>query len=278
MSAFSRVIVSALMAAFCFAAPAVVRAQSAAPDADQPSEATWNSIKGDIFKNRPILDGTGLVVLDAPRRAEDAAIVPIGMRVNLPGDDKRTLQSLTLVIDENPAPVAGTFTIGPHAGVTSISTRIRVNSYSYVRAVAELSDGQFYGVKAFVKASGGCSAPASSNADATRSMLGQMKFRTFRPEASTLPEAQLMLRHPQNSGLQMDQLTRLYIPPFFIDTLKIWQGDDLVVAMEGGIAISEDPNLRFNYKPNGAASFRVEAVDTGKHIFKDEWPTAKSML
>jgi sulfur-oxidizing protein SoxY len=278
MSVFSRVIVSALMAALYFAAPAVARAQSAAPDADQPSEATWNSIKGDIFKNRPILDGTGLVVLDAPRRAEDAAIVPIGMRVNLPGDDKRTLHSLTLVIDENPAPVAGTFTIGPHAGVTSISTRVRVNSYSYVRAVAELSDGQLYGVKAFVKASGGCSAPASSNADATRSALGQMKFRTFRPEASTLPEAQLMLRHPQNSGLQMDQLTRLYIPPFFIDTLKIWQGDDLVVAMDGGIAISEDPNLRFNYKPNGAASFRVEAVDTSKHIFKDEWPIAKSML
>ncbi len=64
-----------------------------------------------------------------------------------------------------------------------------------------------------------------------------------------------MMRHPQNSGLQMDQLTRLYIPPFFIDNLKIWQGDDLVVAMEGGIAISEDPNLRFNYKPNGAAKF-----------------------
>ena len=26
------------------------------------------------------------------KRAEDAAIVPIGMRVNLAGDDKRTLQ------------------------------------------------------------------------------------------------------------------------------------------------------------------------------------------
>jgi sulfur-oxidizing protein SoxY len=284
MSVFSRVTVPALLVALYvaaplyFAAPMVARAQSATADADQPSEATWNSIKDDIFKNRPILDGTGLVVLDAPRRAEDAAIVPIGMRVNLQGDDKRTLQSLTLVIDENPAPVAGTFTIGPHAGVTSISTRVRVNSYSYVRVVAELSDGQLYGVKAFVKASGGCSAPASSNADATRSVLGQMKFRTFRAEASTLPEAQLMLRHPQNSGLQMDQVTRLYVPPFFIDTLKIWQGDDLVVAMEGGIAISEDPNLRFNYKPNGAASFRVEAADTSKHIFKDEWPIAKSML
>src|SRR6202051_14000 len=196
MSIFSRVIVPVLVAVLCLAWPPSARAQSATAASEQPSEETWNSIKGDIFKDRPILDGAGLVVLDAPRRAEDAAIVPIGMRVNLAGDDKRTLRSLTLVIDENPAPVAGTFTIGPRSGVTSISTRIRVNSYSYVRLVAELSDGNLYGVKAYVKASGGCSAPASSNSDATRSLLGQMKFRTFRPESDALPEAQIMLRHP----------------------------------------------------------------------------------
>jgi sulfur-oxidizing protein SoxY len=218
------------------------------------------------------------VVLDAPRRAEDAAVVPIGMHVNFSPDDKRTLQSLTLVIDENPAPVAGTFAIGPRSGLTSISVRVRVDSYSYVRLVAELSDGKLYGVKTFVKASGGCSAPAASNADATKSALGQMKFRTFRSETSPMPEAQIMLRHPQNSGLQMDQLTRQYVPPFFIDNLKIWQGNELMVTMDGGIAISEDPNIRFNYKPNGAADFRVEAVDTDKHIFKGEWPIEKSML
>ena len=278
MSIFSRVIVPALIAVVCLAGPSAVRAQSAAAGSEQPSEEVWNSIKGDIFKDRPVLDGAGLVILDAPRRAEDSAVVPIGMRVNFTAGDKRTLQSLTLVIDENPAPVAGTFTIGPHSGVTSISTRVRVNTYSYVRVVAELSDGQLYGVKAYVKASGGCSAPAAANADATKSMLGQMKFRTFHPEAEALPEAQIMLRHPQNSGLQMDQLTRLYVPPFFIENLKIWQGDDLVVAMEGGIAISEDPNIRFNYRPNGAANFRAEAIDTGKDRFKDEWLVEKSML
>jgi sulfur-oxidizing protein SoxY len=278
MSTFSRVIASVLMAAVSVAAPTAVRAQAATASQDQPSEETWNSIKDDIFKGRPILDGSGLVILDAPRRAEDAAVVPIGMGVNFPGDDKRTLQSLTLVIDENPAPVAATFTIGPRSGVTSISTRVRVNSYSYVRLIAELSDGQLYGVKTFVKASGGCSAPASSNSDATKSMLGQMKFRTFRPETGTLPEAQFMMRHPQNSGLQMDQLTRLYIPPFFIENLKIWQGDNLLVEMEGGIAISEDPNIRFNFKPNGADKFRAEAMDTSRKQFRDEWSLEKSML
>src|ERR1700742_1758944 len=283
MSIFSRVILAASMALLCLAGPLNLAGSSranaqAAASQDRPSEETWNSIKGDIFKGRPILDGSGLVILDAPRRAEDAAIVPIGMRVNLGDDDKRALKSLTLVIDENPAPVAGTFTIGPHAGVTSISTRVRVNSYSYVRLVAELSDGQLYGVKTFVKASGGCSAPAAPNADATKSMLGQMKFRTFRAEAGPMPEAQIMLRHPQNSGLQMDQLTRLYIPPFFIENLKIWQGDELMVTMDGGIAIAEDPNIRFNYKPNGAGNSRVEATDTSKHIFRNEWSIEKSML
>ena len=65
---------------------------------------------------------------------------------------------------------------------------------------------------------------------------------------------------------------------FFVENLKIWQGDDLMVAVDGGIAISEDPNIRFNYKPNGAANFRAEAVDTSKHLFKDEWTVEKSML
>ena len=283
MSILSRVtipvlIVPVLIAALHFAVAPAAFAQNATAGADQPSEETWNSIKGDIFKDRPILDGSGLVMLDAPRRAEDSALVPIGMRVNFADDDKRTLQSLTLVIDENPAPVAGTFAIGPHSGVTSISTRVRVNNYSYVRLVAELSDGKLYGVKAFVKASGGCSAPAASNADATKSLLGQMKFRTFRVDSGGQPEAQFMMRHPQNSGLQMDQVTRLYIPPFFIENLKIWQGDDLVMTMVGGIAISEDPNIRFNYKPNGAANFRAEALDTSQQLFKDEWAIEKSVL
>jgi sulfur-oxidizing protein SoxY len=85
-------------------------------------------------------------------------------------------------------------------------------------------------------------------------------------------EAQVMIRHPNNSGLQMDQLTRHYIPAFFVRDIKVWQGDELVWAMEGGISISEDPNIRFNYLPNGARSFRVEAVDTDNRVYRDEWP------
>ena len=45
--------------------------------------------------------------------------------------------------------------------MTSLSTRIRVDAYTNLHAVAELDDGHLYGAQRFVKAAGGCSAPAA---------------------------------------------------------------------------------------------------------------------
>jgi sulfur-oxidizing protein SoxY len=139
-----------------------------------------------------------------PARAEDAAIVPVTMRVTLPPGDSRRLKALTLVIDNNPVPVAATFTFSDSAGVSVISTRVRINSYTNVHVVAELSDSRLYLAQTFVKASGGCSAPAAKNADEAIATLGQMRFRVFGKPSGAQREAQVMIRHPNNSGLQRD--------------------------------------------------------------------------
>jgi sulfur-oxidizing protein SoxY len=234
----------------------------------------WPGLAGDIFGGRPLLDGTGVLAIEMPGRAEDAAIVPVTVRATLAPGEPRRVRAFTIAIDENPVPLAATFSIGPTATISSISTRMRVNSYTNVHAVAELSDGRLYVVATYVKASGGCSAPAAKNAD--RAGLGQMRLRQFpnREQASsgTMHEAQIMIQHPNHSGLQMDQVTHLYIPPFFVHSLKIWQGDELLLAMEGGISISEDPNIRFTYLRNAASRFRVEATDTKGQVFTGEWP------
>jgi sulfur-oxidizing protein SoxY len=187
-------------------------------------EDTWASLANDIFEGRPLADGTGLVSIEMPARAEDAAIVPVTMRVTLPQGDSRQLKALTLVIDDNPVPVAATFTFGDNAGVSVISTRVRVNSYTDVHVVAELSDSKLYFAKTYVKASGGCSAPAAKNADETIANLGQTKFRVFGKPSGAQREAQIMIRHPNNSGLQRDQVSLLYIPANFVDVLHVWQG------------------------------------------------------
>jgi sulfur-oxidizing protein SoxY len=255
-------------------------ASAATPESYDP----WPGLVQDIFDSRAMEDGVGLIAIDMPYRAEDAAIVPVTLRTSLPAGDSRRVVAITLVIDQNPSPLAARFELGPDASVSQISTRVRVNNYTDVHAVAELSDGKLYVVKTYVKASGGCSAPAAKNADEAKGKLGQIRFRQFTTSdarsnegpASGAREAQVMIGHPNNSGLQMDQVTQLYVPAFFVNELQVLQDDRLILKMVGGISISEDPNIRFTYVPNGAKQIRVEAKDTDGHVFQGEWKVEDS--
>jgi len=257
-------------ALFAFALGMSARTASAqSPENEDP----WPSLSDQIFKSRPIKEGGALLTIDAPYRAEDAALVPLSLALS--GSYAERIRSITLVIDENPSPLAATFTLGT-AGLRSLSTRVRVDSYTNIHAVAETADGQLYAVQRFVKAAGGCSAPAAKQtADAIP--LGKMRFRQFPPDqGAETGEVQLMVRHPNYSGMQMDQVTRLYVPAHFITSVRIWQGDELVLDVDSGISLSENPEFRFDLRPNGAAEFRAEVLDNEGAVFKDSWPVLRS--
>src|SRR3982074_3217253 len=119
----------------------------------------WPGLADQVFNGRPLADGTDLIAIEMPGRAEDAAIVPLTVRATLPSGDARRVKAFTIVIDENPAPGRGTFTTGPNSVVSSSSTRVRVNSYSKVLARSEPSESDLWEQTTYVKASGGCSAP-----------------------------------------------------------------------------------------------------------------------
>jgi sulfur-oxidizing protein SoxY len=266
------------MAVTALAAPAFeARAAERLAGPEQPSEA-WEALRPSLFGERAILDGAGLIAIDAPYRAEDAAIVPIGIAVD-PGPDRR-VERLSLVVDENPVPVAAEFEIGEGMGrKVDLAVRIRVDAYSNVRVIAELDDGSLYQHAHFVKASGGCSSPALKDQDEAIASLGEVRLRRFEaPGDADDPraEAQVMVRHPNNSGFQRDPLTNYYIPALFVDELAIGQGDKLLFRMTGGISISEDPTVRFRYVPAHAAEFRVTATDTDGRAFSADFPAGGS--
>jgi sulfur-oxidizing protein SoxY len=250
----------------CLAAMAA--ASFAGPAAAQTQPEMWPGLVADLFQGRAMTEDA-TIALEAPVRAEDAAIVPITLRLAEPA---ARVKSVTLVIDQNPMPMAAAFTLGEKADLGFISTRVRVNSYSNVHAVAETRDGALHSTVKFVKASGGCSAPAGKNADEVMANLGKMKYRAFKSADPARREAQIMIRHPNNSGMQMDQLTHLYIPAHYVDRIELRQGDDPIFTMEGGISLSEDPNFRFSYAPNGAKTLAVLARDSRGNEFKSEWP------
>jgi sulfur-oxidizing protein SoxY len=260
-----------LLAAMTFAASGRA-AVAQAPISDDP----WPALAAQIFDKRAIGDGSAILGIDAPYRAEDAAVVPLGIQNHLTGADPRQIREITVVIDQNPSPVAVRFALGDNSGIRSISTRIRVDSYTNVHAVATMADGQLFATERFVKAAGGCSAPAAKQ-EADSIPLGTMRFRQFPPPAdSESRQAQLMIRHPNYSGMQMDQVTRLYVPARFVASTRIWQGDDLLLSIESGISISENPEFRFDYRPNGATQFRAEVQDSEGNAFTQTWPSARA--
>src|SRR5262249_2865670 len=90
---------------------------TSAASAAEPADP-WPELAREIFNGRDLKDGPGLIAIDMPYRAEDAAIVPVTLRATLPAGDARAVRAITLVIDQNPAPVAATFQVG--GGVTMI--------------------------------------------------------------------------------------------------------------------------------------------------------------
>ena len=253
-----------LAAGFLGLVPGAALAQ--VPAAEDP----WPSLAADLFDGRTMTETKSVIVLEAPYRAEDAALTPLTIRIGLEPSDARVVRAVTLVIDRNPVPLAAVFRLGPKAGIDMIATRVRVNENTAIHAVAELSDGTLYVTSKFVKAAGGCSAPSMKNADEAMASLGRMKLRQF-PAAAGRREAQLMIRHPNSSGFQMDQLTRHYIPARYVSAIEIKAGQDLLLAVEGGISLSEDPNLRFGYRPTGAKTISARIVDTEGVRFASEW-------
>jgi sulfur-oxidizing protein SoxY len=236
--------------------------------------ARWADLRHAIFGDRTVEDAGDLVAIDAPARAEDAAIVPIAIRV------AETLapeiRGLYLVIDDNPSPLAAHFVLGPVADPREIATRVRIDDYTYLHAVAETADGRLYATARFIKAAGGCSAPAGKDQALALERLGKMKLTLAERSRPDDPaKVKLLISHPNNSGLQIDQVTRNYIPADFMQTLEVTYNGQAVFRLESDIAISEDPTFEFTLRPAAPAAagvIKAEVFDSNQRHFSESWP------
>ena len=224
-------------------------------------------MRASLFEGRPIAKAPeGALILDAPARAIDAAVVPIAIRTRFPQSANapaRHVAKLYLIIDANPSPISAIFQFAALAGRADVETRVRVDEYSHVRAIAEMSDGTLYATTRFVKASGGCSAPAGSDAAAALASMGKMRFRIDGNLNGSEPVlAQLMIDHPNHSGLAMDQATRQYTPAHYVRKVDVTLGDKPVFSADVDFSISENPHFRFYFRPQAGAELRATVVDS----------------
>jgi sulfur-oxidizing protein SoxY len=235
-------------------------------------ENEWNTaLKNQYFAGKTIAESNDVIELEAPYRAEDPALVPLKIVSKVPQTQDSYIKKILVLVDKNPFPFVGEFELTPDSGKADLAMRIRVNTYSYIRAIAEMNDGRLVMTKKFVKASGGCSAPIGADLDASMKRLGKMKFRLDEGARTAEPNlVQLLISHPNITGMQMDQMTRFVKKSHFIEQLKVTFNGKPVLTAKTDIAISSDPNFRFYFIPQSAGVLKAEISDTSC-----ESPTAR---
>lgn len=244
------------------AAAALTAGAACAQDADPAESVIWKKVHESVFASAPMAPADGIVTLDTPRRAEDAAVVPVAIKAGFVQRDDRYIETIWLIIDNNPSPIAAVFHFTTASGRADMETRIRVEQYTHVRAIAKTNDGKLHMAVNYVKASGGCSAPAGKDAAAAQASLGKMRIRIDDTPTSGKPVlAQLMISHPNDSGLAMDQVTRTYATPHFVRQVDVSYAGKSVMRADVDFSISENPNFRFYFVPGEGGELEARVVD-----------------
>ena len=80
--------------ALAFGASSAVRAQ----DVNPANSVVWKKVHASMFGNAPMEAADAVVKLDTPKRAEDAAIVPLAIRAGFPQTKDRYIEKILSLI------------------------------------------------------------------------------------------------------------------------------------------------------------------------------------
>lgn len=238
---------------------------------------TWQGLKDMLYKDRMILPGKTEVTLKAPYRAKDDRRVPVDVSVKLPGN--QTIKKLTLIIDENPMPVSAEFEMFKPKNTMNFATEMRLNGPSTIRVIVEGGDGRLYMTERFVKTSGlgACSSPPVGDPEKLMANIGVMQFKDIterdkKKSTRAARMAHIKIKHPNLTGLQMDQITLRYILARFIKTIEVSQTGTKLFKLTGSISFSQDPELAFDYHLADGETLTVKVIDTEKAVFEQSFP------
>jgi len=223
----------------------------------------WDLVRSAVFDNRPVQDAGDTVRIEAPDFWRESAMVPITIRL----DPSKHIVSLSLFVDNNPAPQVGVFHFGPAMSVGEIKLFVRVNTLSLVHAVVETADGSLLSTARYVKAQGGCATPSTGQLKEIIARLGQIQLRRERPDDGSNVVSRLTINHPNYNGMQMSGGSTTLIPPRYLEKISVRSGGVTVFDLDSSISLSEDPSISFTYTPAGNGVMEVVATDSIGTVF-----------
>ena len=227
------------------------------------SSGAWHGLRATYYGDKEIGEvDEKLMSLAAPASTPDPSATPVTIRFGVQAAGN--VRQVRLIIDHNPSPVAATMQLEHGVPIDEIELRIRVDRATSVRAIAELDDGTLEMRSVWVNASGGCSSPPSA---AGAGALGDIRFRA----GADGKALQVSLRHPNNSGFQIDPLSGDAIPPHYVLHMRLRSGDQTLFDADTGISLAENPTVRIASDRSLSAPLTLEATDSKNQRYEATW-------
>ncbi|MDP5217038.1 quinoprotein dehydrogenase-associated SoxYZ-like carrier [Ruegeria sp. 2205SS24-7] len=237
------------------------------------SNEAWDNIRTQLYGDRVMLNGDSVIAIDAPYRTPDDARAELAAQIVAPAGLK--VGKVTLVLDENPMPVSAVFELDEPQASFYFDVTMRVNGPTPMHVVAETTDGRLWVSETFVKTSGlgACAAPPGADPELALASLGQMDVEVVgrAPTLSTMGKLSnlsarankmdLDISHPSHSGMQMDQISLLFIPMRYVESVDIDLDGAGYIEMTGSISLSENPRVGISV-PSRSQSVDVKMTDT----------------
>ena len=234
----------------------------------EPDTKLWPVVKEAFFAGRTINEDAPFIRMTAPRRAESGAQVPLTINIDRTVGEVDAIKKLYILVDANPIPLTATYTLTELLGKFELSTRIRMETDSYVRAIGETADGKLFMASIPIRAAGGCGGLVSGDEAAIRAASGKVKMnfaegvKTGEPVTTTF-----IVKHPMYTGLQRDP-SGGFKPAFFMEKADFTFNGKPVMQVHFGVGTAEDPYLRFNFTPKESGSMDVKLLDNEGKAFE----------
>lgn len=227
------------------------------------SSGAWQALRANFYGDKPIGEvDEKLMSLSAPASTPDPTATPVVLHFGASAAGR--VKQVRVIIDHNPSPLAASMQLEPGLPIDEIELRLRIDRATSVRAIAELDNGSLEMRSAWVNASGGCSAPPGAGGAGA---LGDIRFRAS-PDGTAL---QMSIRHPNNSGFQIDPVSGDPIPPHFVSHIRVRSGDRTLLEADTGISLSENPTVRIASEKPLDVPLVLEATDSKQAQFHATW-------
>jgi desulfoferrodoxin (superoxide reductase-like protein) len=205
--------------------------------------------------------------------------VPITIEMGHPMEPGHYITRVTVVNERDPVPLKGIFELTPASGLTHLGFQARLDEgASDVTVTAECNVHGAWTTSASVRVAdgaGGCSDPASPRTRTGESAILPPRLRlpslvrTGRVRADEVLEAQLLMRHPNRTGLaRRDGKFVAEAEPFHLREMEVFYGDARVSRFLFTAALSDDPLIAFRLRAGQGGVLRAALVNTRGQRFE----------